>query len=145
MDILGVGPLELAFILLIALIILGPKDMVNSGRTIGRFLRKIVTSPSWHLMQQTSRDIKNIPSKLIRDAGLEDIQEQLNNDINPNDVFELDAANNEIGSIGTELNDWTTIPLDNPLLPSSDEVINHETDENPSGTTSEKDINNSDS
>lgn len=40
MDILGVGPLELIFILLLALIIMGPKDMVKSGRTIGRFLRK---------------------------------------------------------------------------------------------------------
>ena len=40
MEILGIGPLELIFILLIALIVLGPGDMVKTGRTIGRFLIK---------------------------------------------------------------------------------------------------------
>jgi len=77
MDILGVGPLELVFILLLALIIMGPKDMVKSGRTIGRFLRKIVTSPSWHAVQKTSQEIRNLPSRLIREAGLEEMKDQL--------------------------------------------------------------------
>jgi Sec-independent protein translocase protein TatA len=36
MDFLGVGPLELLFILLIALIVLGPNDMVKTGRTLGK-------------------------------------------------------------------------------------------------------------
>jgi sec-independent protein translocase protein TatB len=77
MDILGVGPLELIFILLLALIIMGPKDMVKSGRTIGRFLRKIVTSPSWYAVQKTSQEIRNLPTRLIREAGLEEMKDQL--------------------------------------------------------------------
>jgi hypothetical protein len=70
MEILGVGPLELALILIIALIVLGPKDMVKAGRTMGKFLRKVVMSPTWKAVQQTSRDLKTLPNRLMREAGL---------------------------------------------------------------------------
>jgi len=40
MEILGVGVPELMFIVLIALILLGPKDMIEAGRTFGKVLRK---------------------------------------------------------------------------------------------------------
>jgi Sec-independent protein translocase protein TatA len=39
MEFLGVGPLELFFILVLALIVLGPKDMIKTGRQLGSFLR----------------------------------------------------------------------------------------------------------
>ena len=38
MEILEIGPSELIFILLIAIIVLGPKEMQNAGRTVGRWL-----------------------------------------------------------------------------------------------------------
>ena len=41
MEILGIGASELVFIILIAIIILGPKDMQKAGRTIGRFLNQL--------------------------------------------------------------------------------------------------------
>src|SRR4030067_2019059 len=72
MEIFGIGPLELIFIFLIALIVLGPTDMVKAGRTIGRFLRKLVMSPTWRSFQQASKDIRYLPNKLMRDAGLEE-------------------------------------------------------------------------
>lgn len=72
MDILGVGPLELLFIFLIALIVLGPKDMAKVGRTLGRFMYKVVTSPTWQSFRQASRDLRQLPTKLMRDAGLEE-------------------------------------------------------------------------
>jgi len=72
MDILGVGPLELLFILIIALIVLGPNDMVKAGRSLGKFLRKVVTSPTWHAVQQTSKQLQTLPNKLIKEAGLEE-------------------------------------------------------------------------
>jgi len=110
MDILGVGPLELLFILLIALIVLGPKDMVKSGKTIGLFLRKIVTSSSWQSIQQTSREIRNLPTKLIREAGLEDINDQLpnTNDIHSESKFEdLDKDEN---TEQEDISEWITPP-----------------------------------
>jgi Sec-independent protein translocase protein TatA len=77
MEFLGIGPLELLFIFLIALIVLGPKDIVKTGRMVGRVLRKIVTSPQWRTINQTSKEIRNLPNRLIREAGLEDEVQQI--------------------------------------------------------------------
>ncbi|MBI1854854.1 MAG: twin-arginine translocase TatA/TatE family subunit [Chloroflexi bacterium] len=65
MEILGVGPSELIFIIIIALIVLGPKDMQKAGRTLGKWLRKIMTSDGWKLFQQTSREIQTLPNRLM--------------------------------------------------------------------------------
>jgi Sec-independent protein translocase protein TatA len=78
MDILGIGIQEILFILVIALIIFGPKDIVKAGQTAGRFLRKLITSPTWRTVQNTSRELRNLPNKLMREAGLEEIKEDLN-------------------------------------------------------------------
>ena len=77
MDILGIGPTELVFILLIALILLGPKDMQKTGRTIGRWLRNMTTSDGWRAFRDTSREIRNLPNRLMREANLEDIQKDV--------------------------------------------------------------------
>jgi len=78
MEILGIGPLELMLILLIALIVLGPNDMVKAGHTLGVWLRKLVTSPYWNIIQQTSKDFRYLPNKLMREAGLEEEMKSLN-------------------------------------------------------------------
>lgn len=71
MEILGIGASELIFILLIAIIILGPKDMQKAGKTIGRWLNQLRQSDGWKVFQDTSREIRNIPNKLMRDANME--------------------------------------------------------------------------
>jgi Sec-independent protein translocase protein TatA len=107
MDILGIGPLELVFILIIALIVLGPKDMVKAGRTIGKFLRQIITSPTWHAVTRTSQELRNLPNKLIRDAGLEDdlkeIQDATKSAIPP-------SINQDLTQWQKDINSWTTPP-----------------------------------
>ena len=107
MDILGIGPLELVLILIIALIVLGPSDMVKSGRTIGKFLRQIVTSPTWHAVTRTSTELRNLPNKLIRDAGLEDdlreIQDATKKAIPP-------SLNKDLSKWQADINSWTTPP-----------------------------------
>ncbi len=75
MEILGIGPSELLFIVLIAIIVLGPKDMQKAGRTIGKWLRSIVTSDGWKLFQQTSREIQTLPNRLMREAAIEELKE----------------------------------------------------------------------
>lgn len=77
MDIFGIGPTELVFIILIALILLGPKEMEKTGRTIGRFLRDMTKSEGWRAFQDTSREIRNLPNRLMRDANIEDIQKNV--------------------------------------------------------------------
>lgn len=71
MEILGIGPSELLFIIIIALIVLGPKDMQKAGKTVGRWLNSLVRSDGWKAFQQTSREIRGLPTKLMRDANLE--------------------------------------------------------------------------
>lgn len=71
MEIFGVGAPELIFILLIAIIILGPKDMQKAGRTIGRWLNQMVRSDGWKVFQKTSAELRNLPRNLMREANME--------------------------------------------------------------------------
>lgn len=77
MEILGIGIPEMMFIVLIALILLGPKDMIAAGRTMGSFLRKFLTSPTWKAMRRTGEELQQLPTKLVREAGLEDLQKEV--------------------------------------------------------------------
>lgn len=90
MDIFGIGPTELAFIILIALIVLGPKDMQKTGRTIGRWLRNMTTSEGWRAFRDTSREIRNLPNRLMREANLEDLEK-------------------DVGKIGKEIKESTDV------------------------------------
>lgn len=71
MEILGIGAPELVFVIIIALIVLGPKDMQKAGRTIGRWLNQLVRSEGWKAFQETSREIRNLPTNLMREANSE--------------------------------------------------------------------------
>ena len=75
MEILGVGWQELIFIFLIALIVLGPRDMQKAGKTLGRWLNQLVRSDSWKALQQTSRELRKLPNTLMKEANLEELQE----------------------------------------------------------------------
>ncbi len=75
MDILGIGIPELGFIILIALIVLGPKDMQKAGKTIGKWMRKVVLSPEWREIKNASRQIKLLPNQLMREANLEEFEQ----------------------------------------------------------------------
>jgi len=71
MEILGVGWQELIFIFIIALIVLGPKDMQKAGKTIGRWLNQFVHSDTWKVFQQTSSELRNLPRNLMKEANME--------------------------------------------------------------------------
>jgi Sec-independent protein translocase protein TatA len=81
MEFLGIGPLELLFIVLIALIILGPKDVEKTGKSIGRGLTKLVKSDTWKTVRQTSDKLKSLPDELMREAGIEDMKQSLDSEI----------------------------------------------------------------
>ncbi len=115
MEILGIGPLEFLFILLIALIVLGPGDMVKAGRMLGRFLRKIVTSPEWRTVQKASRELKYLPNRLMREASLEDLSKDLA------DINHIGGdLRSDVRSIQADLSPWTTPPgqvIPDPIQP----------------------------
>jgi len=75
MEILGVGPLEFMVILLIALIIFSPKDLAKGGKEIGRFINRLYRSDAWKSMRQVSQEMQNLPSRLAREAQLDDLKD----------------------------------------------------------------------
>lgn len=79
MDILGVGPMELVLVLILALLIFGPEDLVSAGRKMGRFFNKIVKSETWMAVRSISREMRNLPNKLAREAELEELSKDLQN------------------------------------------------------------------
>jgi Sec-independent protein translocase protein TatA len=84
MDILGVGPMELFFVLIIALIIMGPKDMQKAGKTLGKWLNNFVRSDSWKIVKQASNKIKYLPNELMREAGIDELNKmsrEINSDL----------------------------------------------------------------
>jgi Sec-independent protein translocase protein TatA len=117
MDILGIGPLELIFILIIALIVLGPSDMVKAGRTIGRFLRQVVTSSTWRAVTRTSDELRTLPNKLMREAGLEEdfkeIQEATKQAVPP-------SLNSDLSKWQEDIDTWTTPPSIGKQPPESE-------------------------
>jgi Sec-independent protein translocase protein TatA len=72
MNILGIGPLELVFIVVIMILVLGPEQMVSTARKTGAFFRKVVKSPLWHTIMDTSRELRDLPTRIVREAGIEE-------------------------------------------------------------------------
>ena len=75
MEIFGIGTSELIFILLIAIIVLGPKDMQKAGKSVGRWLNQFVRSDGWKALQRASKEIRNLPTNLMREANLDELRE----------------------------------------------------------------------
>jgi sec-independent protein translocase protein TatB len=71
MQIFGIGPLELLLIILIMLILLGPKEMLATAYKIGQLIRKVVRSPMWATLMDTSREIRDLPKTILQETTLE--------------------------------------------------------------------------
>jgi len=74
MEIFGIGPLELVLILLLALVILGPKEMVNMSKKTATWLRKFRQSDAW----KTTKEVMDIPNKVMEETGLDKEIRELN-------------------------------------------------------------------
>ena len=74
MDFLGIGAPELIFILIILFLVLGPQDLVKLGSTLGRTLRSIRESGAWRSINDATRQLRELPQNLARQAGVEEIE-----------------------------------------------------------------------
>ncbi|MHB8088329.1 MAG: hypothetical protein ACYDH2_08800 [Anaerolineaceae bacterium] len=66
----GIG--EVIFIIIIALIVFGPGNMVKTTREIGTFLRKVTKSPYWQEVWATQRELKELPKIIVKEARLDE-------------------------------------------------------------------------
>lgn len=74
MEIFGIGPFEFLLIMLLALVILGPRDMQKIGKSIGVALNKLVKSDTWKTVRQASEKMKTLPNDLMREAELDELR-----------------------------------------------------------------------
>lgn len=97
MEFLGVGPTEFLFIVIIALIVLGPKDLAKTGRTIGKWLNSMIQSDTWKIVRKVSEELTHLPTKLMRDYNGEKF---LNEE-------------NESSTATQEVDSWSRLPKKN--------------------------------
>ena len=130
MNILGIGPLELIMIFVVILLVLGPKDMVKTGKSIGSFIRKVSTSDFWKVLTQARTELSTLPNKLAREAGID----EMGNEIKEIKNF---SENLKANKIGNPLDSWTSLPepkseIETPEVPKTDQ-IKKETDNDKKG------------
>jgi Sec-independent protein translocase protein TatA len=75
MEIFGIGPLELLLIVFIALIVLGPKDMMKTAQKAAAWLRKLRNSEIW----SQTKEVMDIPNQVMHEAGLDKEIQELQN------------------------------------------------------------------
>jgi sec-independent protein translocase protein TatB len=76
MTLFNIGPLEFILILVVMFILLGPEGMVKTARQIGVWIRQTIRSPLWGEVLGYSREIRELPNKIVRESGLdEDLKE----------------------------------------------------------------------
>jgi Sec-independent protein translocase protein TatA len=95
MEIFGVGPLEFLLILVMALVILGPQDMVSTARKIGQWVYRVVRSPTWQAILATTQDLRELPQKIVRDAGIEEAMQEVKGTVDEA-KSELNAATRDV-------------------------------------------------
>jgi Sec-independent protein translocase protein TatA len=125
MDIFGIGLLEIVFILIIAMIVVGPRDLGKVGRQVGRFLNRMYKSESWRMLNEASRTLRNLPNRLAREARLEEL------DSIRDDLQEAGRMiKGEVKDLDDSLKAWTPRPTP-PAKATNNEPSEHSEDRAP--------------
>ncbi|MBV6395524.1 MAG: hypothetical protein HFACDABA_01100 [Anaerolineales bacterium] len=99
MEILDIGTWELLLIIVLAFIIIGPHKAEETSRTLGRWLNRLFKSEAWRYIRSFSADLVNWPNKIAQQAGLEELDKELQAD-----PALLDAAPQTISTRATDAN-----------------------------------------
>ena len=75
MNIFGIGPLEIIFVLIIGILFLGPKGMIEAGHKLGKFMSSTIRSSWWQNIRRGVNEIQHLPQRLMREAELEELNE----------------------------------------------------------------------
>lgn len=101
MQILNIGPLELIIIFLVMFILLGPEGMIKTARQIGLWIRKVVQSPIWREIMGYSQEIRELPTKIVRETGLEEDLEE----IRKSTQLTAEEVENTVKEVNREINE----------------------------------------
>ena len=78
MKFFNLGLPEIILIVVLALIIFGPGNMVKTAKEAGVLIRKITKSPYWQEVWATKRELNEIPKMLAKEAQLDETIRDLN-------------------------------------------------------------------
>lgn len=87
MQIFNVGVLEILFILILAFVVLGPRKTIKTARDVGVWVRNLAKSPIWRDIVSASSEIRDLPKKLMDDAELQRMVEEL--DLSTQEIKEI--------------------------------------------------------
>lgn len=80
MNVFGsIGTSEILFLLILMVILLGPQKMIQGAKDLGRTIRTITHSQFWKEVKQTSREIRDLPKKIMEEADIEDDVKEIKN------------------------------------------------------------------
>lgn len=105
MNFLNLGIGEILFILIIALIIFGPGNLVKAARDMGSFVRKVSKSPYWQEIWATRRELSELPKMIAKEAKLDETINELNR--------ETREMKSNLASSVSELIKEVEAPIDN--------------------------------
>ena len=83
----GLGSSELLLVAIVALIVIGPKDLPRLLRTMGQYMRKI---------QGMAREFQNHLNEAAKEAGVDDVKKEVKGMTNFTVTADLDKQGNEI-------------------------------------------------
>lgn len=78
MEIFNIGIPEILFLLVIMLIVLGPKDMAANARKLAVWIRKLSQSETWQMARGVVKEVQSLPKQLVSEAGLEEWEKSIN-------------------------------------------------------------------
>jgi sec-independent protein translocase protein TatB len=100
MKIFNVGALEILFIILLALIVLGPKNAVKALGDLGTWLKKIKESQIWQDLLNTSREIQELPKKMMDETEIKKTLEEINRSTGiKNTSIKTKALNDQVDQV----------------------------------------------
>ena len=108
---LGIG--EILFILVIALIIFGPGNMVKTARDMGAFIRKVTKSPYWQEVWATKRELTELPKIISKEAHLDETITELDKETKGI----KSRLSSSVSDFIKEVNQPIDIPSDNSTKP----------------------------
>lgn len=71
MEFLNLGWMEIALILILAFVILGPNKIVKTGKDLGSWFRKLSKDQLFRDVIETTDEIRRFPRKIFDEAQLE--------------------------------------------------------------------------
>ena len=122
MRIFNVGIREVLLLLVIMLILFGPRQMQENARKTAQAIRRFVRSDTWRTFLGLYDDVNAIKDQVVRESGIQEVRDSLRG-VN-RQLYDLDS---ELRS--TDLNRGETAA---PAQPPSETEEIHESESQPS-------------